>query len=73
MQKMFLIMSKQEVCFFYCSHDLLATIVQLYTSLGYQGPGIVADIKNELTNTLQRDGMNFGQLIGSDHKKENAV
>jgi dihydroorotate dehydrogenase len=33
-----------------------ATLVQLYTALAYQGPGLVPRIKRELLECLVRDG-----------------
>jgi dihydroorotate dehydrogenase len=44
-----------------------ASLVQLYTGLIYQGPGLVARIKSELAALLRRDG--FGSVaaaVGSD-------
>lgn len=35
-----------------------ASMVQLYTSLVYQGPPIVDKVKNELIELLKRDGYN---------------
>jgi dihydroorotate dehydrogenase len=33
-----------------------ATLVQLYSALAYEGPGLVARIKRELLDCLARDG-----------------
>ncbi len=43
-----------------------ASLVQLYTALVYQGPGLVARIKQELLNCLARDGYaNVTAAMGS--------
>ena len=45
-----------------------ASLVQLYTALVYQGPGLVRRIKMELVEALHRDG--FAKLkdaVGADH------
>ncbi len=46
-----------------------ASLVQLYTGLVYQGPGLVTRIKSGLAELLRRDG--FGALadaVGADHR-----
>jgi dihydroorotate dehydrogenase len=44
-----------------------ASLVQLYTALVYQGPGLVARIKQELLACLARDGYaNVTAAVGSD-------
>jgi dihydroorotate dehydrogenase len=44
-----------------------ASLVQLYTALVYQGPGLVARIKRELLALLERDGFaNVTDAVGSD-------
>jgi dihydroorotate dehydrogenase len=44
-----------------------ATLVQLYTALVYQGPGLVARIKNDLMALLKRDGFtSITQAVGKD-------
>jgi dihydroorotate dehydrogenase len=46
-----------------------ASLVQLYTALVYQGPGLVTRIKQELSACLARDGYaNVTDAIGSDVK-----
>ncbi|KAI8805164.1 Dihydroorotate dehydrogenase-domain-containing protein [Cladochytrium replicatum] len=45
-----------------------ATLVQLYTSFGMEGPGVVADTKDELTRRLKAMGVRWTDLVGSDHK-----
>jgi dihydroorotate dehydrogenase len=43
-----------------------ASLVQLYTALVYQGPGLVARIKQELLACLERDGYaNVASAVGS--------
>ncbi len=44
-----------------------ASLVQLYTALVYQGFGLVSDIKRELADHLEQQGMtSINQLIGAD-------
>ncbi|HUB84060.1 MAG TPA: quinone-dependent dihydroorotate dehydrogenase [Rhizomicrobium sp.] len=44
-----------------------ASLVQLYTALAYEGPGLVARIKRELLDCLARDGFaNVAQAVGAD-------
>jgi len=44
-----------------------ATLVQLYTALVYQGPGLVGRIKRELAAKLKRDGFtSVMQAVGKD-------
>ncbi len=44
-----------------------ASLVQLYTALIYQGPGLVARIKNELAALLARDGFrSVAEAVGAD-------
>ena len=46
-----------------------ASLVQLYTALVYEGPGLVARIKQELLDLLVRDGFrNISDAIGADVK-----
>ncbi|MDE2513740.1 MAG: quinone-dependent dihydroorotate dehydrogenase [Alphaproteobacteria bacterium] len=43
-----------------------ATVVQLYTALVYQGPGLVARIKTDLARLLRRDGfVSVGEAVGT--------
>jgi dihydroorotate dehydrogenase len=46
-----------------------AALVQLYTALVFEGPGLVGRIKQGLVALLQRDGFNnVAEAIGADHK-----
>ncbi|SCU98630.1 LAFA_0G19240g1_1 [Lachancea sp. 'fantastica'] len=45
-----------------------ATFVQLYTSYAYKGPGVVAKIKDDLTEELKKEGKTWMQIIGEDSK-----
>ena len=46
-----------------------ASLVQLYTALVYEGPGLVTRIKRELANLLARDGFaSLGAAVGADVK-----
>jgi len=46
-----------------------ATLVQLYTVLALNGPSTVDRIKNELTESLKREGFNnISEVIGCNHK-----
>jgi dihydroorotate dehydrogenase len=46
-----------------------ASLVQLYTGLIYQGPGLVASLKRELEAQLKADGFDtISKAIGADHK-----
>jgi dihydroorotate dehydrogenase len=44
-----------------------ASLVQLYSALVYEGPGLIARIKNELLKCLERDGFSkIGEAAGAD-------
>jgi dihydroorotate dehydrogenase len=44
-----------------------ASLVQLYTALAYNGPGLVARIKRELLDCLAHDGFaNVADAVGAD-------
>jgi dihydroorotate dehydrogenase len=44
-----------------------ASLVEIYTGLIYEGPGLIASIKSELVNLLKRDGFrSISDAIGSD-------
>jgi dihydroorotate dehydrogenase len=45
-----------------------ASLVQLYSALVYEGPGLANDIKRELAQLLERDGFDtVADAIGIDH------
>lgn len=46
-----------------------ASLVQLYTALVYEGPGLVGAIKRELAAFLRQDGFSsVAQAVGADHR-----
>jgi dihydroorotate dehydrogenase len=46
-----------------------ATLVQLYSALVFEGPGLVRHIKRELLQCLDRDGLRtVGEAVGLDHR-----
>ncbi len=46
-----------------------ATLVQLYSALVFEGPGLVQRIKRELLQCLERDGLgSVRQAVGLDHQ-----
>jgi dihydroorotate dehydrogenase len=46
-----------------------ANLVQLYTALVYEGPGLIARIQNELAALLAADGFaTLQDAVGSEHK-----
>ncbi len=46
-----------------------ASLVQLYTALVYQGPGLIGAIKRELARCLRRDGFSsVAAATGADHR-----
>lgn len=47
-----------------------ASLLQLYTALVYQGPGLVADIQDELRDLLAADGYtDISEAVGVDAVK----
>jgi dihydroorotate dehydrogenase len=41
--------------------------VQLYSALAYDGPSLIARVKNELLACLAREGFsNIGEVVGAD-------
>lgn len=47
-----------------------ASLVQLYTAMVYEGPGLVGRIKRELAELLRRDGFkHVSEAVGSEHRK----
>ena len=48
-----------------------ATLVQLYSALVFEGPGLVQRIKRELLHCLERDGLRtIGEAVGLDHRSD---
>jgi dihydroorotate dehydrogenase len=46
-----------------------ASLVQLYSALVFEGPGLVRRIKNELAALLKRDGLDsVAAAVGADHR-----
>lgn len=46
-----------------------ASLVQLYSALVYQGPGLVNIIKRQLAESLKADGFaNVAEAVGADHR-----
>jgi len=48
-----------------------ASLVQLYTGMSFQGPGLIRDIKDGIIKELDRigDGVTWKELVGSGHDK----
>lgn len=50
-----------------------ASLVQLYTALVYQGPGLLPRLKDELAQLLRRDGFaSVADAVGADHRAKAA-
>jgi dihydroorotate dehydrogenase len=50
-----------------------ASLVQLYTGLVYEGPGLIQTIKREIDERLARDGYtSVSQAIGSEHSSQSS-
>ncbi|KAI8608078.1 hypothetical protein BC830DRAFT_1156884 [Chytriomyces sp. MP71] len=45
-----------------------ASLIQLYTALGYKGPGIVYEIKRDLVELLKKEGKTWREVVGADHR-----
>ena len=46
-----------------------ASLVQLYTALVYEGPGLASRINRDLGALLERDGFdNVAEAVGADHR-----
>ncbi len=45
-----------------------ATMVQIYTSFGYHGPGVVYNIKREAADILNESGTTWSKIVGADHR-----
>ncbi len=47
-----------------------ASLVQLYTALVYEGPGLIRHINRDLSRLLERDGFaNVSDAVGADHRR----
>jgi len=47
-----------------------ASLVQVYTALVYEGPGLVPRLKQGLARLLARDGYSsVSQAVGADHRR----
>lgn len=57
-----------------CAEDALefaksgASMVQLYTSLGYAGPGLIPKIKQDLVQLLEKEGKTWTECVGMSVK-----
>ncbi len=48
-----------------------ASLIQLYSALVFEGPGLIARIKSDLRNLLKADGFtSVGDAVGADHRTE---
>jgi dihydroorotate dehydrogenase len=48
-----------------------ATLVQLYSALVFEGPGLVRRIRRELLDCVERDGLrSVGEAVGLDHRSD---
>ncbi|CCH61734.1 hypothetical protein TBLA_0F01920 [Henningerozyma blattae CBS 6284] len=45
-----------------------ASFVELYTSFAYRGPGLIARIKDEIKEELEKEGKTWMEIIGQDNK-----
>lgn len=53
-----------------CTVSVGASLVQLYTALAYDGPGVVPRVKSELAELLAKEGYkSVGEAVGADHRK----
>lgn len=46
-----------------------ASLVQIYTGLGFKGPGLITGIKGDLNVFLEKKGLVWSDLIGLDHRQ----
>ena len=46
-----------------------ASLVQIYTGLGYKGPGLITGIKHDLGVFLEKKGLVWSDLIGLHHRQ----
>lgn len=49
-----------------------ASAVQIYTSFGYKGPGIVWGIKDRVAEILEKEGKSWNDLVGSQHTRKSS-
>lgn len=48
-----------------------ASLVQLYTAMIYEGPGLVRRVREELADCLKKDGFrNIAEAVGADHRQK---
>ena len=53
------------------SYPAGASLVELWTSMAYEGPALVPRLKRELADCLERDGFSsVEQAVGADHPEE---
>lgn len=45
-----------------------ATFVQLYTAYAYAGPGLIAQIKDQVVQELKKEGKTWTEIVGEDNK-----
>jgi dihydroorotate dehydrogenase len=45
-----------------------ASVVQVYTALGYSGPKLVDDIKSGLAQELEKEGKSWAEMVGSGNE-----
>ncbi|KAI9007061.1 Dihydroorotate dehydrogenase-domain-containing protein [Gaertneriomyces semiglobifer] len=46
-----------------------ARMVQLYSVMAYEGPGLVDEIKRETAQILRKQGKTWNEIVGQDHRK----
>lgn len=46
-----------------------AALVQVYTSFGYDGPGVVRRIKDEIVQELRKEGKTWKQIVDEGVQK----
>ncbi|KAJ3016010.1 Dihydroorotate dehydrogenase (quinone), mitochondrial [Thoreauomyces humboldtii] len=45
-----------------------ASLVQVYSAMSYDGPGLVTEIKTETARRLREEGKTWMDIVGSDHR-----
>lgn len=43
-----------------------AVAVQLYTGMVYEGPGLIGDLKDQVTRILARNNVTWKQIVGNN-------